>query len=66
MEFAQKYPNAISITTLSKIGFNKKLDQALIYMAYRCGDECGSANIYFLVRKGDIWKVEDSANVWMS
>jgi len=66
MEFAQKYPNAISITTLSKIGFNKKLDQALVYMAYRCGNECGSANIYFLVRKGDIWKVEGSVNVWMS
>jgi len=65
-EFEQKYPDAISITTLSKVGFNKRLDQALVYMAYYCGNECGSANIYFLVREGDIWKVEGSVNVWMS
>lgn len=65
-EFEQKYPNAITITTLSKIGFNKKFDQALVYMAYFCGNECGSANIYFLVREGDTWTVKGSVNVWMS
>jgi len=65
-EFEQKYPHAISITTLSKIGFNEKLDQALVYMAYYCGNECGSANIYFLVREGDTWTVEGLVNVWMS
>lgn len=66
MELANTYPNAISITTLSKIGFNKKFDQALVYMAYRCGVECGSANIYFLTRKGDAWTVEGSVFVWTS
>lgn len=66
MELNQKYPNAISITALSKIGFNKKFDQALVYMAYYCGTECGNANIYLLVRKGDVWKVESAVQVWVS
>ena len=66
VEFEQKYPNVITITTLSKIGFDKELNQALVYMAYYCGSECGTANIYFLVRKGDTWKVESTIKVWDS
>lgn len=66
IQFGQNYPNAISITTLSGIGFNERFDQALVYMAYFCGSECGSANIYFLVRKGDIWTVEDFIEAWAS
>ena len=65
-DFEQKYPNAISITTLSKVGLNQKLDQALVYMAYYCGNECGSANIYFLVREGESWKVKGSINISMA
>jgi hypothetical protein len=65
-EQLKNYPNAISITNFSKIGFNQKLDQALVYMAFYCGTECGKANIYFLVRKGDIWEIKNVINVWVS
>ena len=65
-EQLKNYPKAISITNFSKIGFNKELDQALVYMAFYCGQECGTANIYFLVRKGDIWEIKNFINVWMS
>lgn len=64
LQFQENYPNVISIATLSKIGFNSKLDQALVYMAYYCGDECGLAKIYFLVRKGDLWNVKGSLDLW--
>ena len=60
IEFSKKYPKAISITSLSKIGLNKEFDQALVYMAYYCGNECGLDSIYFLVREGDIWRVEST------
>lgn len=66
MEFGSKYPNAISITSLSGIGFNKELGQALVYMSSFCGDECGTANIYFLTREGDVWRVESMVKVWDS
>ncbi len=62
----ENYPEAISITTFSSIGFNQNLDQALVYMAFYCGQECGTANIYFLTRKGDIWKIKNVINVWAS
>jgi hypothetical protein len=35
-------------------------------MAYHSRNECRSANIYFLLRQGDRWKVDGSINVWMS
>ena len=59
-EFYEKYPKAISITSLSKVGFNDDLDQALVYVAYYCGNECGLDSVYFLVRRGDLWKVEST------
>ncbi|MBN8656417.1 MAG: hypothetical protein J0M11_11815 [Anaerolineae bacterium] len=65
LQFQENYPNVITIATLSKIGFNNKLDQALVYMAYYCGDECGLAKIYFLVRKGDLWDVKGSLDLWV-
>jgi len=58
IELSEKHPQAISITSVSKIGFNKEFDQALVYMAYYCGNECGLDSIYFMVRKGEIWRVE--------
>lgn len=66
IELEQKYPNAISITSLSKIGFNKELDQALVFMSYYCGNKCGLGNIYFLVRKEGTWKIENTIGVWIS
>jgi uncharacterized lipoprotein YehR (DUF1307 family) len=65
-EQLKNYPHAISVTNFSKTGFNKDLDQALAYMAFYCGTECGKANIYFLVRKGDIWEIKSVINVWMA
>lgn len=65
-EQLQNYPNAISVTNFSKIGFNQELDQALVYMAFYCGQECGKANIYFLTRKGDMWEIKSVINVWVS
>ncbi len=61
-----KQAGALLVTMLSKVGFNKEMDQALVYMAHRCGTECGVGIIYFLVREGDTWQVESTINVWYS
>jgi hypothetical protein len=37
----RKHQGALLVTMLSKVGFNKEMDQALVYMAHRCGTECG-------------------------
>jgi hypothetical protein len=50
----------------SKIGFNDEMNQALVYMAHICGNECGVGNIYFLVQNGDTWEIEGTLWVWSS
>lgn len=51
------------ITMLSRVGFNLDMGQALVYMAHRCGTECGVGVIYFLVREGNTWQVESTIDV---
>jgi hypothetical protein len=65
-KFYQKYPNEGYYYFFSRIGFNSELNQALVYMGYRCGFECGSGEIYFLVRDENKWVVAGSCEVWVS
>jgi hypothetical protein len=65
-KFNQKYQNENVYYFLSRIGFNSELNQALVYMGYSCGGECGKGDIYFLVHDGDKWVVAGSCEVWVS
>ncbi len=62
----QNYPDALVYVMFSRVGFNQGQDQALVYMAHRCGSECGIGAIYFLVRKEGVWHVENEINAWVS
>jgi hypothetical protein len=64
LEQLKNYPKDISVIGFSKVGFNPELDQALAYMLYDCGTECGAASIYFLVRKEDTWEIEKAILLW--
>jgi len=64
--FNQKYPEAHVYTFFSKIGFNMKGNQALVYMAHSCGGECGQGNLYFLVFDNNRWTIEGVYRVWIS
>ena len=64
LEQLKNYPNDVSVIGFSKVGFNPELDQALAYMLYDCGTECGAASIYFLLRKENIWEIEKAILLW--
>jgi len=65
-KFNQKYPEAHVYTFFSKVGFNTKGNQALVYMAHSCGGECGQGNMFFLVFVNNKWKIEGIYRVWIS
>lgn len=57
-----KYPDLVGVTTFSSIGFNNELNQALVYMENYInhnGDADVMGGLYFLVRNGSVWKIED-------
>lgn len=64
--FYGRYPDAPGITTLSRVGFNNTLDQALVYVGTQSHWLAG-AGYYVLLEKVDgVWAVTQQVMVWIS
>lgn len=64
--FHAKYPNATSINTLSRVGFNKDRTDALVYYTYSCGGLCGQGQYVLLGKHDGQWKIEKESMTWIS
>lgn len=64
--FHTKYPNANSIHTLSRVGFNKDKTAALVYHTYSCGALCGQGQYVLLGKHDGQWKIEKESMTWIS
>lgn len=60
------FSRSSSVITLSKVGFNRKFNQALVYISYNCGAECGTGTVFFLVREGNKWTIQETIKIWVS
>ncbi len=65
-DFYEKYPGAQGIMSLSRVGFNKAKNEALIYVINQWGLVGGSAFYYVLVKRQGVWKVEKRVLVFLS
>lgn len=53
------YPDADGVVTLSKVGFNKTFDQALLHVSKAaCRKPCFSLDYVLLVKDGNAWKIQ--------
>lgn len=65
-DFYKKYPDSKGFIQLSRVGFNRTKDRALVYFQHWCGNLCGSGH-YLLLSKGrDGWKVDFKRMIWIS
>jgi hypothetical protein len=64
--FNRDHQNAGGFITLSRVGFNGDMNQALVYLASACGETCGLGSLVFLVKEGGTWKVKGTTAVWIS
>jgi hypothetical protein len=64
--FYRDYRGAAGFLMLSKVGFNRKMNQALVYRAFVCGDTCGFGSYLFLVKDGGQWRIRSMAEAWVS
>jgi hypothetical protein len=56
----EKYPGSNGrITMLSRVGFNKKMNEALVYAWGYCGGDCGGGGYYLLRKEDGFWKIKD-------
>jgi hypothetical protein len=64
--FYNRYPQAPGITTLSRVGFNATLDQALVYIGTQSNWLAG-AGYYVLLKKGEAgWSIDQQVMTWVS
>ena len=55
--FYRKNPQAHGLVNISRVGFNKKATQALVYYAMSCGSHCGNGYMVLLERGLFGWKL---------
>jgi hypothetical protein len=66
LRLRQKYPNSSGrITMLSRVGFNKRMNEALVYAWAYCGGDCGGGGYYLLRKEDGVWTVKDK-KIWIS
>ena len=64
-EFHRDYPNSSGIRLLSRVGFNRSFDEALVYSWGYCGGDCGGGGYYLLRKEHGIWKSKQE-KPWIS
>jgi hypothetical protein len=61
-----EYPSSHGFVTLSRVGFNQQMDQALVHAGWVCPGLCGHWSLILLVKKDGIWRVAGEANRMVS
>ncbi len=64
--FYQRYPGAPGILAFSRVGFNTKKNQALVYAVLQHGCLGGSGRFLVLTKDDKPWKVQKTVVVWLS
>jgi hypothetical protein len=64
--FYARYPNAPGIIKLSRVGFDERMDQALVYVGHMFGGLGGEGGFYLLQKDGSAWAVVCERVSWIS
>ena len=65
-KFMTKHANTPGIIIVSRVGFNRVRDQAVVYSGMSCGLLCGQGEFSWLTKQNGEWSVEASNVVWIS
>lgn len=65
-DFYLKFPESGGFMVLSRVGFNRKHDQALVSTGWLCGGLCGMGDYVLLAKKSGAWSVEKTAENWVA
>jgi hypothetical protein len=65
-KFYQRYPDSLGVRAFSRVGFDKRGRQALLFVEERTGGKSGVGNFFLLVRKNNTWDIKYKLNGWIS
>ena len=63
--FEDLFPGAYGIVSFSHVGFDRRLDRAIVAVDFVCGRHCGTARLYVLRKESGNWKVVSARIVRM-
>jgi hypothetical protein len=63
--FKEKFSTE-NLISFSRVGFNRKMNQALIQVGYSCGTTCGESNYIILSKKNNRWIIKKKLMTWIS
>jgi hypothetical protein len=64
--FYARFPEAPGIISLSRVGFNDRLDQALVYLGNQSHWLAGAGHFYLLKKVNGAWTVDQKVMTWIS
>ena len=62
----EKYPGSQGYLVVSRVGFNRTLDQAVIYVGQVAGPMMGGGYYYLMEKQDGGWVVKEQIMVWIS
>lgn len=65
-EFSDTYDGARNLLRFSRVGYNYKITNALVYVEHLCGIECSSGRFIALRLMDDQWVVKGSNLIWVA
>ena len=63
--FCQRYPDASGYASFSRVGFNARIDQALVYTASHSDIDYGTGNYYLFLKQDGEWQTVDEQTAWL-
>jgi hypothetical protein len=61
-DFFKEYPSTHGFVSLSRVGFNRQMDQALVHIGWRCPGLCGHWSLLVLTKQDGVWNIISEAN----
>jgi len=66
-EFKEKYPGAFGFISLSRVGFNARMDEAAVFVTWKCGHSlCGEGEFVLLLKHGRVWTIVNRSMLFQS
>ena len=62
----ERYPGSNGYVIFSRVGFNRTLDQAVLYVGEVAGPLMGAGHYYLLEKQNGEWMIKEQTMVWIS
>jgi hypothetical protein len=64
--YYRRYPSSPGFIRLSRVGFNRQMTEAVVYLERACGSLCADGSFKLLEKEGDRWYIRNSIQFYAS